>query len=252
MSAPVAELRGVSLALGATPVLEDVSLRIEANDYLAILGPNGGGKTTLLKLLLGLYTPDRGQVQVLGDSPRRARGRVGYVPQHVRFDLEFPIRVQDVVLMGRLGRGGGARIRAGDRDAAHAALERVEMRELAARPIGALSGGQLQRVLIARALSQQPELLLLDEPTASLDERIGRSVWELFEELAEEMAVVVVSHDIGAISRYVHGVACLNRRLHAHPSKELTSDILEATYGCPVDLLAHGHPHRVLTDHGEP
>jgi zinc transport system ATP-binding protein len=251
MTAPVAELRDVSLALGATPVLEDVSLRIEANDYLAILGPNGGGKTTLLKLLLGLHTPDRGQVQVLGGSPRRARGRVGYVPQHVRFDLEFPIRVQDVVLMGRLGRGSGARIRASDRDAAHAALERVEMQELALRPIGALSGGQLQRVLIARALSQQPELLLLDEPTASLDERIGRSVWELFEELSQEMAVVVVSHDIGAISRYVHGVACLNRRLHAHPSKELTSDILEATYGCPVDLLAHGHPHRVLTEHGE-
>jgi zinc transport system ATP-binding protein len=251
VSAPAAELRGVSLALGATPVLEDVSLRIEANDYLAILGPNGGGKTTLLKLLLGLHEPDRGQVRVLGDTPRRARGRVGYVPQHVRFDLAFPIRVRDVVLMGRLGSLPGARIGPADREAAHAALARVEMQALAARPIGALSGGQLQRVLIARALAQRPELLLLDEPTASLDERIGRSVWELFEELSQEMAVVVVSHDIGAISRYVRGVACLNGRLHAHPSKELTSDILEATYGCPVDLLAHGHPHRVLTEHGE-
>jgi zinc transport system ATP-binding protein len=252
VSAPAAELRGVSLALGATSVLEDVSLRVEANDYLAILGPNGGGKTTLLKLLLGLHAPDRGEVRVLGDTPSRARGRVGYVPQHVRFDLSFPIRVRDVVLMGRLGKAPGGRIGAADREAAHAALARVEMQTLAARPIGALSGGQLQRVLIARALAQSPELLLLDEPTASLDERIGRSVWELFEELSREMAVVVVSHDIGAISRYVRGVACLNRRLHAHPSKELTADILEATYGCPVDLLAHGHPHRVLTEHGEP
>jgi zinc transport system ATP-binding protein len=125
------------------------------------------------------------------------------------------------------------------------------MEGLAGRPIGALSGGQLQRVLIARALAQRPKLLLLDEPTTSLDERIGRSVWELFEELSREMAVVVVSHDIGAISRYVRSVACLNRRLHAHPSKELSSEILEATYGCPVDLLAHGHPHRVLADHGD-
>jgi len=252
MSAPVAELCNVSLALGATPVLEEVSLRVEANDYLAILGPNGGGKTTLLKLLLGLHAPDRGEVRVLGDTPRRARGRVGYVPQHVRFDLEFPIRVLDVVLMGRLRRAPGYRVGAADRDAAHAALARVEMQDLGARPLGALSGGQLQRVLIARALAQRPELLLLDEPTSSLDERIGRSVWELFEELSGEMAVVVVSHDIGAISRHVRGVACLNRRLHGHPSKELTSDILEATYGCPVDLLAHGHPHRVLTEHGEP
>ncbi len=249
MTTPVAEIVDVSLHLGGRPVLEQVSLRIEAGDYLAILGPNGGGKTTLLRLLLGLLQPDRGRVRVLGVAPRQARGRVGYVPQHVRFDLDFPIRVLDVVLMGRLGARRLGRLQAEDREAARAALARVEMEGLHDRPIGSLSGGQLQRVLIARALAQQPKLLLLDEPTASLDERIGRSVWELFEELSEEMAVVVVSHDIGAISRYVRSVACLNRHLHAHPSKELTPEILEATYGCPVDLLAHGHPHRVLEPH---
>jgi zinc transport system ATP-binding protein len=249
VSAPAAELTGVSLALRGLPVLEDVSLRIERNDYLALLGPNGSGKTTLLKVLLGILEPDRGRVRVFGEPPRSVRGRVGYVPQYFRFDPEFPIRVLDVVLMGRLAHARWGRVGAADREAARRALGRVEMNALAERPIGALSGGQLQRVLIARALAQEPELLLLDEPTASLDERIGRSVWELFQELAREMAVVVVSHDIGAISRHVRHVACLNRRLFTHPTKELTSEILEATYGCPVDLLAHGHPHRVLREH---
>ncbi len=252
MSEPALELRGVSLALQGVPVLEDVGLVLERNDYLAILGPNGSGKTTLLRVILGLQEADRGEVRVLGRSPRAARGRVGYVPQHVAFDRDFPIRVLDVALMGRLARRGAGRpFRAEDREIARAMLERVEMGAHAGRPIGTLSGGELQRVLIARALALEPELLLLDEPTASLDERIGRSVWELFEALSREMTVVLVSHDIGAISRYVRRVACLNRRLFGHPGRELTAEALQATYGCPVDLLAHGHPHRVLDRHGE-
>ena len=249
MSVPVAELRGVSLARRGIPVLEDVDLRIDPGDYLAILGPNGGGKTTLLKVLLGLLAPDRGSVHVFGHPPRDAAGRVGYVPQGRSFDPEFPIRVLDVVLMGRLRRGIWGRVSAEARERARAALEQVELQDLARRPIGALSGGQLQRVLIARALVGEPQLLLLDEPTSSLDERVERSVWELFEELSHQMAVVVVSHDVGAISRHVRSVACLNRKLYAHPSKTLTPELMEAAYGCPIDLLAHGHPHRVLPQH---
>jgi zinc transport system ATP-binding protein len=249
VGAPPVELDRVSLALRGVPVLEDVTLRVESRDYLALLGPNGGGKSTLLKVILGIQRPDRGSVRIFGQTPRQARGRVGYVPQHASFDLDFPIRVHEVVLMGRLASARFGRFSKDDRRAAHEALERVEIPELAGRPIGSLSGGQRQRVLIARALAQRPELLLLDEPTASLDERIGHTIWELFEELSQDMALVVVSHDIGAISRSVRGVACLNRNLHSHPSKELTSEMLEAVYGCPVDLLAHGHPHRVLSDH---
>jgi zinc transport system ATP-binding protein len=249
VTAPVAELQRVSLALRGIPVLDDVSLRIEPGDYLAILGPNGGGKTTLLKVLLGLRPPDRGTVRVFGSSPKHAVGRVGYVPQVRTFDPDFPIRVLDVVLMGRLRRGSLGRLRAEDRERAHDALVRVEMWDLAERPIGALSGGQLQRVLIARALVGEPQLLLLDEPTSSLDERMGRGIWDFFEELSRSMAVVVVSHDIGAISRHVRSVACLNRRLYAHPSKALTPEVMEAAYGCPIDLVAHGHPHRVLPEH---
>jgi zinc transport system ATP-binding protein len=251
MTAPAVELRDVWFSYGELPVLEGVDLRVDACDYLALLGPNGSGKTTLLKLVLGLLQPTRGTVRVLGCEPERARGRVGYVPQRVQFDPDFPIRVADVVRMGRLRRDRMLhRFAARDHEAVERALATVEIGALGSRPIGALSGGQLQRVLIARALAMGPELLLLDEPTASLDERIGLGVWELLEQLSKTMTVIVISHDIGAISRHVRSVACLNRRLFAHPSRELTPEILEATYGCPVDLIAHGHPHRVLGDHG--
>jgi zinc transport system ATP-binding protein len=239
VTVPLLELRGVSFRFRDQPVLEDVDLRVEQGEVLAILGPNGGGKTTLLKLIAGLLRPFAGTIRVLGEEPTSSRGRVGYVPQHADFDLDFPIRVLEVVRMGRLPRRGLRRhFGVTDRDAALDALTQVEMQDLATRPIGALSDGQLQRVLIARALVLEPRLLLLDEPTASLDERIER--------------MVLVSHDIGAISRYVGSVACLNRRLYAHPSRELTPEMLEASYGCPVELLAHGHPHRVLLPHPEP
>ena len=247
MSAAAVELKDVSFSRGADPVLEQVNLRVEPQDYLAILGPNGGGKTTLLKVILGLIEPDRGQARIFGEPPRKARRRIGYLPQALHFDLDFPVRVLDVVLMGLIGM---RRVGRDERTAAREALEVVEMDGLASRPIGALSGGQLQRVLIARALVREPKLLLLDEPTASLDERVGRDLWELLEELSHEMAVIVVAHATGAISRYVRRVASLNRTLHDHPSGKLTSEVLEAGYGCPVDLLVHGsHPHRMLGEH---
>jgi len=243
------ELDDVSLCFGDHPVLEHVSLRIRRGEVVSILGPNGGGKTTLLRVILGLLQPDTGSVRVLGQPPRAVRGRVGYVPQASAFDLDFPICVGEVALMGRRRGRLFGRYDAADRAAARTALERVEMGGLAERPIGALSGGQLQRVLIARALAQEPELLLLDEPTASLDEHVSRSVWELFEPLSGDMTIVVVSHDIGAISKYIERVACLNHTLYSHESGQLTPDVLEAAYGCPVELIAHGHPHRVLSQH---
>jgi len=247
----VIELDRVCLARGPVAVLRDVSLRVRRGEVLSILGPNGGGKTTLLKVILGLLEPDSGSVRVLGREPQDARGRVGYVPQSHSFDTAFPIRVIDVALMGRRRGRSVGRADVADREAARAALERVEMMPFAGRAIGELSVGQLQRVMIARALAQEPEILLLDEPTASLDERIGRSVWELFAPLSQEMTIVLVSHDIGAISRYVERVACLNRELHAHESGGLTPDMLELVYGCPIELVAHGQPHRVLPEHGE-
>jgi zinc transport system ATP-binding protein len=246
----VVSLEGVSFAYGRTPALRDVDFELRAGDFVGIIGPNAGGKTTLLKLILGLLKPDSGSIRVFGVSPLEARGRVGYVPQYARFDRSFPIKVRSAVAMGALGRGGPKGTAAVA--AVEGALARMELTDVAERQIGALSGGQLQRTLIARALVAAPSLLLLDEPTASLDTRIGRSVYELLEELAEEITVVLVSHDIGVISRHVQTIACLNVDMHYHHSKELTPEMVEAAYGCPVDLVAHGHPHRVLGEHGQP
>lgn len=248
MNVPPILLRGVSYSYGRSPVLESVDLRLDDGDFLGIIGPNAGGKTTLLKIVLGLLSPDTGSVEVFGRPPAENRGVVGYVPQYARFDASFPIDVLDTVRMGRLGIGRRERSRDAA-EAALAALERVEMSGMAGEQIGQLSGGQLQRVLIARALASEPRILLLDEPTASVDTRIGRSVYELLGQLSEQMTIVLVSHDIGVISRYVKTIACLNVRLHYHHSRELTDEMVEVAYGCPVDLVAHGHPHRVLPSH---
>jgi zinc transport system ATP-binding protein len=180
---------------------------------------------------------------VLGGPPAQARARIGYLPQRPSFERDFPIRVLDVALMGRVAsRGPGRRFSARDVEGAQAALARMQVDHLARRPIGELSGGELQRVLIARALAREPELLLLDEPTANLDERMERGLWELLEALSSELTVVMVSHDIGAVARRVERVACLNRRLFVHPAAELTPELLERVYGAPIRLLAH-HEH---------
>lgn len=249
---PVVRIRDLCVSLGGCQVLEDVRLEIPEGDYLAIIGPNGGGKTTLLRVLLGLVPPDHGEVEVLGGSPREARGRVGYVPQHAHFDGDFPIRVLEVVRMGRLGQRRLLRPAVGeDREHAMQALRRVDAEHLAQRSIAALSGGERQRVLIARALALEPEILLLDEPTASLDIQSASAFYELLASFAEQMTVVLVTHDVGGISNLVRSVACLNRRLVSHPSGQITTEMMEQTYGCPVDLLAHGVPHRVLAEHEE-
>lgn len=250
---PAIELHEVEFSFGPRRVLEAVDLRVERGAFLGIIGPNGGGKTTLLEIVLGLLEPDDGSVDVLGRTPAEARGRIGYVPQHARFDHDFPITVRDLVLMGRLGRRRGrpGRWSADDRASAGRALRRMELEDRAEALIGGLSGGQLQRALIARALAVEPEILLLDEPTASVDTRVGRNVYELLQELAGSVTVVLVTHDVGVISRYVESVACLNRRLHYHGTDELTPELLEETYGAPVDMVAHEHGQRLLGEHGD-
>jgi zinc transport system ATP-binding protein len=246
----IVTLEDVWLYFDDVPALEGINITINQLDFLGIIGPNGGGKTCLLKVILGLLKPDRGNVTVFGHKPERGRRFVGYVPQYSLFDREFPVSVWDVVLMGRVGHTKRfRRYREEDKRLAYEALETVEMLEFRDAQIGKLSGGQQQRVFIARALVTEPKMLLLDEPMASVDSPMQTELYELFEKLRMRMAIVFVSHDISAVSIYVDKIACLNRRLFFHDTKELSAEDLEATYQCPVDMIAHGIPHRVLREH---
>jgi zinc transport system ATP-binding protein len=252
----IVDIRNLDFAYGREAVLEDVNLTVRQKDFMAIIGPNGGGKTTLLKLVLGLLKPVRGTIHVDGKAPQEASPCVGYVPQNVHTNSSFPITALDVVLMGKLDpKQRLSRRSAANRRDALAALERLEMAAYANKKIGLLSGGQRQRVFIARALVSRPKLLLLDEPTASIDTKGQADFYRLLKELNRDITVLVVSHDLLAISRYVKSVACVNKKLHYHDQAEITGDMLETMYPCtveevcPVELVAHGLPHRVLTDH---
>ncbi len=241
---PVIDVCDVSFAYGAAPVLEDVSFQVEQNELICIIGPNGGGKTTLVRLLLGLLRPDRGRIRVLGQSPERARQRVGYMPQHVGHDPHFPVTAMDIVLMGRLGRGGirktlGWYNRA-DRRAALEALDMVDMTAAARQTYATLSGGQRQRVLIARALCGQPALLLLDEPTANVDALGESRLMDILKRLSGQMSIVTVSHDLGLVSNLVQRVICVNRRVLIHPTSHITGQVFEDLYGTQRRIVEHG------------
>lgn len=246
----VVSIRGVNVRLNNRSILEDVNLELQYRDFLGLIGPNGGGKSTLLKVIMGLIVPQQGSVSIFGQDPCSARGQVGYLPQKSLFDHQFPVTAFDVVLMGRYGRVGLLkRYGRTDRDAARRALEAVDMQDKAEREIGALSGGEQQRIFVARALVSEPRLLLLDEPTSGVDSSQQREFYEMLCRLNQHMTIIMVSHDLTAVSRYVKKIACLNRKLYYHGSKELSTDDLESAYGCPVDMIAHGMPHRVLKEH---
>jgi zinc transport system ATP-binding protein len=244
MAEPLIEVRDVTFGYGREVVLDHVSLAIQQRDFLAIIGPNGGGKTTLIKVILGLLRPWSGEVIVR--TPHR---HLGYVPQFSTFDRSFPLRVRDVVLMGKLGRRGLVRrYTKEDREDVERILERLKLTDVALSHVSGVSGGQLQRVLIARALAGGPEALFLDEPTASIDAESREVLREILEELNQRIPVVVITHDVTSLSTMATHIACINRRLFYHGA-EIDQHALEEVYGCPVELVAHGVPHRVLHHH---
>lgn len=245
---PLLSLRSVNFSYNQTPVLENVNLDIEEGDYVAVIGPNGGGKSTLLKLMLGLLRPGSGSVQVLGQTPPLRHAEIGYVPQNTHRNADFPITVADAVQMGLLGLESDRKARSEKALVEHA-LQRVGMQDFASRRLGDLSGGQRQRALIARALVGSPRLLFLDEPASNIDPRGQADLYQLLHQLNSAMTIVVVSHDLLALSQHVKSVLCVNRTVHHHSGPTVDAAMLASMYQCPVDLIAHGLPHRVLGEH---
>lgn len=242
MIEPAIRVSDLSFSYGDSCVLEQINLTITPGEFVGLVGPNAGGKSTLLKLILGMLEPQAGQIRVLGQTPRQAAKRIGYVPQFPSFPRDFPISVEQVVAMGRLGIGSmfGWQ-RAADREIAHRMLDEVEALDLAQRRIGTLSGGQLQRVLLARALAGEPEILILDEPTANIDQRVESDVFDLLAALNQRLTILLVSHDIAFISDYVSRVACLNRTLTCHGTNAVDGETIRQLYGAHVRLVAHHH-----------
>jgi zinc transport system ATP-binding protein len=246
----VITIRKVWAGYDKVAVLENINLSVYQGDFIGIIGPNGGGKTTLLKVLLGILPPMRGEVRVFNLPVAEGRTNIGYVPQLIHFDRDFPISVYEVVRMGRLHRKGLlGKFTQEDDDAIQSALAQVDLLDKRNKCLGDLSGGQRQRAYIARALAGHPKILLLDEPTASVDPQVTGSIYELLHELNKNVTIMLISHDMNAVSSYTKTIGCLNRTLHYHGSNEITEEMVQATYHCPVDLIAHGLPHRVLADH---
>ncbi|ADV45892.1 metal ABC transporter ATP-binding protein [Nitratifractor salsuginis] len=245
----ILKVEKVSFAYDREPVLKEVSLEVGEREFVAIIGPNGGGKSTLLKLIMGQFEPQSGQITVLGKSPKEAREEIGYVPQNTNVNLEFPIRVLDVVMMGnpkqhREAAGWWERlfpVRYNDieKRCAYSTLEKVGMEAYMHRRIGDLSGGQRQRVMIARALCAHPRLLILDEPTSSIDVEGQQQIFSLLKELSKDLSILVVSHDLSVITDYADKVVYLNRTAYTHDLRNAPIHLKppEGDHFCEVELM---------------
>jgi zinc transport system ATP-binding protein len=234
-------LKDVSFSYNGELVLDNVNLEIPHGDFATIVGPNGGGKTTLLKLFLGLLPPDKGEILVFGNSPEVSRLRIGYMPQYAHLDFHFPVTVMDVVLMGCRLSGWFGRYSKKDIEKAQYSLAEVRLADYAGRCFSDLSGGQRQRVLIARALSCSPELLLLDEPTSNIDPQMGEALIEILQKLNRNMTILLVTHDVGFVSQIVKSVICVNRQVVIHPTSSLNGMLIKELYGGDCRMIRHDH-----------
>lgn len=245
----IVSLKNVSVKYDETTALESVSLDIYPTDFLGIIGPNGGGKTTLVKAILGTL-PHSGEVSYSPTLTEKGYRRIGYLPQQPEFDRSFPISVIEVVMSGlQAEKGAMKRYTAADRKRAMELLEIAGIKEVAERQISEISGGQMQRALLCRAVILEPKLLILDEPTNFVDNQFENELYTLLHRLNERMAIVMVSHDLGTITSVVKSIVCVNRTVHRHDSNIITAEQLE-NYHCPIQIISHGHiPHTVLEHH---
>ncbi len=245
MNRALVKLEGVSTGYDSRTVLRNVSLDIFPKDFIGIIGPNGGGKTTLIKVILGLLPVFQGKI-----SFPEGKLKTGYLPQASQIDKSFPITVKDLVGSGlKADKSWLPRLSRSQKDTVAIIIREAGLSDMTNRPIGELSGGQLQKAFLCRALINKPELLILDEPNTFVDKHFETELYKWLKELNEKMAILLVSHDIGTVSPMVKTIACVNGDLHYHPSNQLSEEVLKV-YNCPIDIIAHGPiPHRVLKKH---
>jgi zinc transport system ATP-binding protein len=242
------EMYSLSASYGANLVLQDVNFMVNENDFIGIIGPNGGGKTTLLRVILGLMKPVTGKIVFNNDL--LDGNSIGYLPQMSTGDINYPVTVTDIILSGLMIRKGIiSRMSATDKKKADTVIDELGLSGMSKSTLNELSGGQTQRVFLARAIIGNPRLLLLDEPGNFVDTTFENDFYEKLKELNKRMAILMVSHDVGTISSHIKTFACVNRSLHYHPSPEITNEDLLA-YGCPIQLVTHGEvAHTVLKYH---
>ncbi len=241
---PIIKITDLDFGYQDHPVLEAVNLEVKEGELGSIVGPNGGGKTTLLKLILGLLKPSQGHIEIFGESPEKARRKIGYMPQHAHLDPLFPVSVINVVLMGQIGKQSKSLFGGYSRQAlekARQALAEVGLSDCEKDSFQQLSGGQRQRVLIARALCTEPQLLLLDEPTANIDQRSEENLYETLVRLNRRMTILLVSHDLGFVSQVVKSVICVNRQVIIHPTSAINGTLIKEIYGGDFNLVRHDH-----------
>lgn len=246
----VIEFNDVDFAYEDNLVIESANFAVHNAESVSLVGPNGGGKSTILKLILGQLKPSRGNIKVLGTTPEAARMKIGYMPQFLSYDSKFPISVMDVVLTARIAGKKFGFYNKQDKECAFSGMEKMQVVKLADRQFADLSGGERQRVLVARALACEPELLLLDEPTANVDPAVEEEFNKILKSLIPQMTIVTVSHDLAFVGRMVDHVICVNRQVQIHPTSELTGELITEIYGSNMHMVRHDHNCHDHDGHG--
>ncbi|NLZ74037.1 MAG: metal ABC transporter ATP-binding protein [Bacteroidales bacterium] len=248
---PLVAIRNLSAYYDKKRVIEKADLTIHNNDFLGIIGPNGGGKTTFIRCILGLHTEYEGTIQFYKEGKESTGLTLGYLPQHHNLDKKFPITVFQVIASGlnsKISLTG--RLQPHHKERIEEIIHDVGLENYKSQSIGRLSGGQIQRALLGRALVSNPDLLILDEPSTYIDSEFETRLYDLLQDINKQCAIILVSHDIGTVLQQVKSIACINQKLDYHPDTEISNEWLEKNYHCPIELLGHGNiPHRVLKKH---
>ncbi len=250
MAEIILKTENLKAGYGHDIILPNINIEIKQDDFIAVIGPNGGGKTTLLKTILGLLSPLGGKVRYFENGKEVKQLKIGYLPQYHSVDKQFPITVFDVIHSGFIHTNlFNFRLKKSEKKAIYEVAEKLGVETYLNSPIGNLSGGQLQKVFLGRAIIDNPRLLVLDEPNTYVDSQFESELYKLLKELNNDMAILMVSHDLGTVFSNVKSIACVNRNYVYHPTNELNQEIID-TYNCPIDVVTHGHiPHRVLPEH---